>query len=71
MEQEMPPPQQPADPIEREDMAKLVYRQHVVITKLKEQIGNVVLANVEASAVIDELRQEVNELRNPAQHTDG
>jgi len=45
------------------ELNQVIMRQHRVIEKLKEQIGNIVLANTEASARMDEYREENGDLR--------
>ena len=50
------------DPAERqpsvEELSKVIVRQHRVIQLLKEQVGAVVLANVEMMAQVEELQAQ-------------
>ena len=69
MELDSPPPPAPATdmndpaPDHVADMEKAMMRQFKVINMLKDQIGNVVLNNVEQAAQMEEMRAEIQALR--------
>lgn len=58
-DQTLPSPQM----ISNEDLNRALLRQHKIIGMLKDQIGSVVLANIEQAAQMDDMREEMAHLR--------
>lgn len=67
-------------PPSADEMRKVIERQRRVITLLKDQIGNIVLANVEQAAHMEDMRDELDALKRaadesvadePADHLEG
>lgn len=58
-EQTLPSPQA----INPDDLNRALMRQHKIIGMLKDQIGSVVLANIEQAAQMEDMREEMAQLR--------